>query len=253
MKNNGYTNWKQLTVFLCLASFTPSASCTDPIYLPTIQSAITKAYAIQNLKDARKVLEVLTDDMSSVQEELGAIVTLTSSFDPSFWPFRLDGIFVMEFMGELDKQPRKLTVLQQAYLLSAAMLNKRYKTYRKNIAALETKDKINVLMYMAASAQANIVARLIPIYNSIGELDARSNEGFSALSVAIDAALKTQSASSYSRYKQIISNLLDKGASRSGIISYQDRTSIKSSLLSLGFVPRVVPVAPVVVAAAAAA
>jgi len=228
MTNNSCTNWKIATVFLCIASFTSSAWP----YLIPVQKVIDATYAIETPEDAQKVLSALAP--IDTKEAISAIVKLASFFSQGSGAFYSFGLFTMEFDNEL-KARTTLGLEKQVYLLSAAMLDERYKDYRKSLAHLETLQKQSLLLHIIALYRLpEIMAQLIPIYYEADRLNTRSDEGFNALSFAAVNALTREYRSDFPYRKQIVLALVNGGASLDGPINYQSTESIKNYLEMLG-------------------
>jgi len=228
MTNNNYANWKIATVFLCIASFTSSAFCAKRPYEVIAQKVIDATYAIEAPEDAQKVLNALAD--IDQKEAISAIVKLASFFSQGSGAFYSFGPFTMEFDDELKARTTLGTILgldQQVYLLSAAMLDERYKDYWKDLTHLKSLQGQSLLLHMVGFCiSPEIIAQLIPIYKTADRLDTRSNEGFNALSLAVINLLLRES----SCRKQLVLDLIHGGASLDGPINYQNTATIKSYL-----------------------
>jgi len=234
MKNNGYVNWKIATVFLCIVSFTSSASCRKRPLLTIAQKAINATYAIETPEDAQKVLGALA--CIDAQEAITAIVKLAPFFSQGSDAFISHSLFIMEFNRELNgviSEGAAPSLEQQMYLLSAAMLDERYKNYRTLLTHLETSRRESLLLYVVFYALPEMVIQLTPIYHEADRLNTRSDEGFNALSIAVANALTGKSSLDRLHSKQIVFGLINEGASPDGPINYQSTENLKDRLAIL--------------------
>jgi len=237
MSNNGYAIWKPLTVFLCIVSFTSSVFCGRSAYLPVIQEAFEQTRAIEEPLDAFNVL----DTLSSLDEKtaITVITQFCSSFSENSVNFKPDKM-LQEDLATLNHYERSPHEDQQAKLLTATLIDPRYKEYRQTLALLETHDKYTPLMHAIDSWSHEQTRQMAPLYQKINKLNARSVDGLSPLSLTIKNALSAENTSSYDECIQTITTLLANGASTDGLMKTiqhpsEIQQSISECLEQIGF------------------
>jgi len=196
--------------------------------VPNVDTIIRSTNKITTFEDAQRLLDTLF--FFDKKTAIFIVTRLASSFSKNSNTFPPHNSFTWMIKTELAKKPAA-TLHQQVYLLCAALMNEHYKNYHYKLAHLKTINGATILLHAVAKELSSVVNKLTPICRRIGNLNTRSDDGFTALSYALSSIHQTNDIYSLARYSTIISSLINQEGSRFGTISYFDKTPITVAIL----------------------